>query len=142
MKRSALFVLFLLLIVITAYAASAWVENATVSQSSSAKTVYFEASLASTDTLISNPFDFEAYGQVVKGAFLISSAAGTPKIKLVKQESWFDGAWSTTKTIWNDSTETQTTFGDTILTRTRYIYIGVAGNQTDGYFKTIIKGYQ
>ncbi|HPO54541.1 MAG TPA: hypothetical protein PKY46_00945 [Ignavibacteriaceae bacterium] len=142
MKRSALFVLFLLLIVITAYAASAWVENATVSQSSSAKTVYFEASLASTDTLTSNLFSFEDYGQVVKGAFLISSVAGVPKIKLVKQESWFDGEWSTTKTIWNDSTEYQTTFGDTILTNTRYVFIGVTGNQTDSYLKTIIKGYQ
>lgn len=142
MKRFSLALSILLLLFVAVYAASAWVENATVSKSGNMQSVYFEAYVASTDTLYSNSFSYEDYGQVCKGAFLLTSTAGTPKIKLVKQESWFSDTWSTTKTIWNDSAETQTTFSDTILTKTRYVLIGVSGNQTDSYVKAIIKGHR
>lgn len=132
----------LLFAVLLVYAASSWDYNATTNVGNNYKSVYFEATIDSVDTLTSDSYEFDDYGQVVHGAYILTSVKGMPKIKVIKQESYFDGSWVTAKTLFDDSVETQKTFTDTVLTKSRIIIIGNALNRSDTEIKIINKGFK
>lgn len=132
----------LLFAVLLVYAASSWDYNATTNVGNNYKSVYFECTIDSVDTLTSDSYEFDDYGQVVHGAYILTSVKGTPKIKVIKQESYFDGSWVTAKTLFDDSVETQKTFTDTVLTKSRIIIIGNALNRSDTEIKIINKGFK
>lgn len=141
MKTIQLLMIFLLAILLLAPTLFAqatvtkWNSNTVATNVGDERSLLFDCVIRNTDTLYSSSWTLNNYDYVLNTARYLLSDSGTsvPKIKILRQESWFDGVWNTAKTVATaDSVETMQTIADTILTpKNRYVIIGATGNPVD-----------
>ena len=112
-----------------------WNANTTQANVGDEKGILFDCVIRNTDTLYSSTFNLANYNYVLSTAryFVSDSGTSVPKIKVLRQESWYDGIWNTAKTYCTaDSVETVQTIADTLLTpKNRLVIIGAAANPVD-----------
>jgi len=83
-----------------------------------------------TDTLYTSSFSLMGHNDVFTFARYYAQTNDSVKVKVVRQSSFFDGLWTTSKTVTEDSVETQLIVADTASTYAafRYAILGVTGN--------------
>ena len=144
MKKFNVFIIAMLTMFALAFQVNAqyteWNENAYSQSSDTYKTVYFEATVSGTDTLISNEFNFTGYNPGVFCAKLLNADSSTakPKLTILRSYSFFPGATPTFVTLYtSDSLETQVTFADTLRGNNKLYFIGTGTNPNDTKVKLL-----
>jgi len=145
MKR-LIFLISLLLAGFQCFAQSSFVSDLTASSERGANQFYVKALVDSTgDTLTTAEINLSLnngiYNIPIFAKKLFTSAAGKPRLKIVRQEYAF-GSWRDARTLYTaDSLETYQDFtADTLrATRNRYLIMGTAGNRSDTVVEWILR---
>ena len=127
----------------TAFAQSAFTDDAKENKGDGVKAIYFSGTLDGTDTLYSSSFKLYDCESVFSLWSYHGDNADSVKIKVLRQQSVF-GTWDSAKVVYAaDSLLTLRSIGDTISNSpvySRYVFMGVkagAPSITDnGYIRT------